>query len=517
MTTKQKILKQYFTNAHDIKNMMCELLGSVDGLSLLEPSVGHGAFFSGLIGTPKCIDAVDVDGDALKTVYEKFKHLNIDLHHCDFIRIFDNDLLSDSHKVAETTYDAVISNPPYGLYFELEYRRQLKKTYPDFYVRESYGLFFMLSLLRLKENGRYVFLLPDTFLSSVTHTPLRKFIMGHAAPTHIIRFPSSKFETVNFAYGNLCIIAGNKRESSSTDELFWSNIFDKNIALGKEEIENIVVSGLQLSQNISSGWSEASFSTQSDEISDWITLGELAECRTGIYTGDNEKFIGYDPEKVTRRINGHPIRWDCVNEEDLTEKEKEKGISSGKYYVPMIRGGHRQPFDQPSSAINWSEEAVEFYKNNKKSRLQNSKFYFKSGLSMPMVTTRRISAALMNNAVFDQGVVGIFPHQGEDIPSLLIYLNSTEASRRMKEITNGSANNSANYIKRLPVPKFTNEQYKRAEEIYLEATKNKYLPLDICDEFVQSVIGATIPDMSEDQLVGLPNDVGILEINLRSN
>ena len=37
-----------------------------------------------------------------------------------------------------------------------------------------------------------------------------------------------------------------------------------------------------------------------------------------------------------------------------------------KSYVPFIRGGHREVFEKPSNAILWSEEAINFYKNNKK-------------------------------------------------------------------------------------------------------------------------------------------------------
>lgn len=484
---KKKILKQYFTDASDIKSLMCQLLGDVTDLSLLEPSVGHGSFLSGLIGNPRKIDAVDVDGEALEVTRERYGHLNLELHHKDFIRIFDGDLLSASDVISETLYDAVISNPPYGLYFDLDYRRQLKKKYPNFYVRESYGLFFMLSILRLKENGRYVFLIPDTFLTSVSHKPLREFIASVAAPSHIIRFPSKRFETVNFAYGNLCIIAGHRRKLEENHSTYWSDIFSDEQHLNIADVSESSVSAKMLIQEVSTGWSPGMLGDSQKDSSTHTVLGDLAECRTGIYTGDNERFIGFDPARVTRRINGHPIEWEEVRDDQLNAEEKESGIKGGKPYVPMIRGGHRQPFEQPSSAIHWSAESLSFYKTNKKARLQNADFYFRRGISVPMVSTRRISAAIMENAVFDQGVVGIFPKDEKDIPFLLIYLNSSVASRRIKEITNGSANNSANYLKRLPVPKLTDDQYKAAAEIYADARINKSLPQELCDSFISSI------------------------------
>jgi hypothetical protein len=484
---KQKILKQYFTDASEIKNLMCELLGDVTDFSILEPSVGHGSFLSGLLGVPRKIDAVDVDAEALEATQKKFGHMNVTLHHDDFIKIFDGDLFSEQHMICNTLYDAVISNPPYGLYFDLEYRRSLKKKYPNFYVRESYGLFFMLSILRLKENGRYVFLIPDTFLSSVSHKPLRDFISSEAGPTHIIRFPSKRFETVNFAYGNLCIIAGNRKPLTPGKSTFWSDVFQNEKLLTIESASESYIDATTLIEQISTGWNPGLLTEIKSDEASYTSLGEIAECRTGIYTGDNERFIGYDPARVTRRINGHPIQWSQVKNDALSAEEMITGVTTEKFYVPMIRGGHRKPFEEPSSAIDWSISAVDHYKTNKKARLQNASFYFKRGISVPMVSTRRISAAIMEGGVFDQGVVGIFPKDPKDLPFLLIYLNSTLASLKVKEITNGSANNSANYLKRLPVPKLTPAQQKTAEEIYNNALKNKSLPQEVCDKFIESL------------------------------
>jgi hypothetical protein len=484
---KKKILKQYFTDANDIKCLMCQLLGNVTGLSVLEPSVGYGAFLSGLIGSPIKIDAVDIDSDALEITKEKFGHLELTLHHKDFIKIFDNEIPDEVDAICKSYYDAVISNPPYGLYFDLEYRRQLKKKYPNFYVKESYGLFFMLAILRLKENGRYVFLVPDTFLTSISHKPLREFIIKNAAPSHIIRFPSKRFETVNFAYGNLCIIAGNRKKLEELDTVYWSDLFHNENSLNLKTVFQSSVAAKKIIQQVSTGWNSGMLGEDTKYFADHILLGDLAECRTGIYTGDNQRFIGFDPARVTRRINGHPIEWGQVKCEELTVEEMESGIKDGNDYVPLIRGGHRQPFEQPSSAVHWSVESVCFYKTNKKARLQNASYYFRRGISVPMVSTRRISAAIMENAVFDQGVVGVFPKAERDISFLLIYLNSSLASRRIKEITNGSANNSANYLKRLPVPKLTDEQYKAAAEIYENAKNNKSLPQEVCDDFIKAI------------------------------
>jgi hypothetical protein len=224
----------------------------------------------------------------------------------------------------------------------------------------------------------------------------------------------------------------------------------------------------------------------------WRPLGDLAECRTGIYTGDNQRFIGYNARRVTRRLNGHSIDWPAkVYYEQLSQAQRECGLDGERHYVPLIRGGHREPFESTAWAIDWRKAAIDFYRTDKKARLQNSTFYFREGLSVPMVTTKRISAAMMNNAVFDQGVVGVFPHRPSEIPALLLYLNSRVASEKMKRLVNGSANNSANYLKRLPVPPFSSEDIQHAAQLVEAAKGCGFLPQTVCDSFVADLCGYT--------------------------
>jgi adenine-specific DNA-methyltransferase len=102
-----------------------------------------------------------------------------------------------------------------------------------------------------------------------------------------------------------------------------------------------------------------------------------------------------------------------------------------------------------------------------------------------MVTTKRISAGTMCNAVFDQGVVGVFPNRPGDTPALLLYLNSSLASERMKTLVNGSANNSANYLKRLPIPHFSDAALKGATHLVRTAKEAGLLDPTVCDSFVK--------------------------------
>lgn len=479
-----KALKQHFTNASDLNKLMASLLGNVEDQLVLEPSIGQGVLLKNLIGSPKEVVGYDVDDQPFEKNKDiNAKNINVTFHHDSFIEAF-------LEKPLNGIYDSVIANPPYGLEFSTEYRKKLKQALPNLYVKESYGLFLYMSLKQLKNKGRYVFLIPDTFLTSHRHVAIRRFLFEEAKPSHIIRIPSKSFETINFKYGNLCVIAGCKENLKESDSIIWSEALD---GLTSDKIPEpfLSIPGKQFIKTIEQGWSKYSLVEQNTFVSEeWVALGEIAECKTGIYTGDNTTYIGFDPFLSKRKSNGHVIDWKKnVYTSELTDDEKLNGLKdTKKLYVPFIRGGHRDIFEKPSNAILWSEEAIRFYKENSKARFQNSSFYFKEGIAIPMVSSSRISASYITNSVFDQGVVGVFPKDRKNLECLVIYLNSSLASKLMKGLVNGSANNSANYIKKLPVPKFNDKALSKALEFFNKIQAANKLNYDEIDEFVQKYL-----------------------------
>ena len=107
--------------------------------------------------------------------------------------------------------------------------------------------------------------------------------------------------------------------------------------------------------------------------------------------------------------------------------------------------------------MNWSKEAVNHYKTDKKARFQNPQYYFKFGVGIPMISSSSITASLIENKLFDQSIVGIFPKEISFTYYLLAFFNSPTCNKLIRTI-NPSANNPANYIKKIPFVLPTNEQ-----------------------------------------------------------
>ena len=107
--------------------------------------------------------------------------------------------------------------------------------------------------------------------------------------------------------------------------------------------------------------------------------------------------------------------------------------------------------------MNWSKKAVSHYKTDKKARFQNPQYYFKFGIGVPMISSSSITASLIENKLFDQSIVGIFPIDKSITYYLLAFLNSPTCNKLIRTI-NPSANNPANYIKKIPFVLPSDEQ-----------------------------------------------------------
>jgi adenine-specific DNA-methyltransferase len=66
-----------------------------------------------------------------------------------------------------------------------------------------------------------------------------------------------------------------------------------------------------------------------------------------------------------------------------------------------------------------------------------------------MVSSRQVTVSLLEGRVFDQSIVGVFPHDLKLVSYLLAFFNSPTCNKLLRTI-NPSANNSANYVKKIP-------------------------------------------------------------------
>lgn len=498
MISENRIYQAYYTKSDPIVNYMVSLLSLTGSEKILEPCAGDGVFIDPIVKTfPDVqIDAFELNDNSYSNLLVKYSDFeNINIKKTDTLTDIDLQFLCSMGG----GYDAIIANPPYGAWRDQEERRKLKRSYNGFYAKESYSLFLYRCIEALNDNGKLVFIIPDTYLNLHMHKDIRKYILNHTKIKEISLFPSSYFPGVNFGYANLSIISLEKclnHKSNLENEFSIIKGFNKVEELGSNN-DNIQTFNLKQKDVLNSP--DYSFVTNGEKpIVNCLNLteskiGDICDCVTGFYSGNDKDFL-----KVRDKTIRNSKRYEAVNLDYVEfncDSSLVDGLTNGKEYVPIVKGGNRKYYKPDDWFMNWSSEKVDFFKSDKKARYQNSSYYFKKGIGIPMVSSSSITGALIENRLFDQSIVGIFPKDKTFLFYLLAFFNSPTCNKLIRTI-NSSTNNSSNYIKKIPFifpnDKIHSKVNKRIELILNDCkSKGEYdLELeDLNNEAIKSIYG----------------------------
>ncbi len=453
--------RSYYTKSQFITDYMIKQIDLKDEDLILEPSAGDGIFIDEILRHKSDIriEAYDLNSEAIDILKNKYSdNSNIKVINSDTLL----DVKLDKFVLSNGYFDKIIGNPPYGAWQDQEKRNYLKKKYAGFYVKESYTLFLLRCISLLKENGILSFIIPDTFMNLHMHNNVREYMLLNTKIKEILIFPSKFFPGVQYGYSKMCIITIQKT-------------IDKNIALNN----NIrIITDLKKPSDIDDITYNRDVSKYSVDIlnqkeifdsvnkaflikagegirnlinSSSLTLGDIANCVTGIYTGNNKKYFKVASDKVKNNLSKCPIiKENEINNDFLRIANIIEGIDASNTFIPVVKGSSDSYIRQNNWYIDWSKDAIDHYNTDKKARFQNPQFYFKKGIALPMIKSSKIKASLIENQVFDQSIVGIFPKEEKYLYFLLAFFNSDVFNSIINTI-NPTANNSANYVKKIPI------------------------------------------------------------------
>lgn len=464
-----KHLQPYYTTSPHIVRYMASMLDVRPAMHVMEPCAGEGALIDAVIShypdVAIQIDAFDINPDAIALLRKKYLHQS-------FVRVTERDILLDTElqwcAMSGGRYDRIIANPPFGAWQSPERRKQLKKLFPDFYVKDSYTLFLILALRLLREGGKMVFIIPDTFLSLTTHKHVRATLLQEAKISEIVLFPSSFFPNISFGYANLCLITIEK-----CDDQHHCMANSVRIIQGLRTVNDLselarferlypqhMKSQEYSQQELYANSEHRIFCAEDTRVHRYFqgtrqfSVSDIADCVTGFYSGNDKLFLRRSPD--CQKGN----RYEAVEEYNtITEQEQQEqidtimnGFDGQRHFLPFVKGGNTRYHKPTMWYMNWSKQAIQEYRTSKKARLQNTSYYFREGLAVPMVSSSSITAALLQKRLFDQSIVGVFLHQGslEMLRYLLAFFNSPVCNILIRAI-NRTANNSANYIKQIPL------------------------------------------------------------------
>lgn len=464
-----KVYQSYYTESADIVRYMVANLDVTDGCVILEPCAGNGVFIDAILSEKMSIslEAYEMNDDAVKLLRKKYSgQPHITIHQSD--TLLDQNLL---YRIdTNVGFDRIIANPPYGAFQDLSKRKTLKKIYGELYVKDSYAVFLYQALKLLNVNGRLVFIMPDTYMSLNLHRKLRELLVNTVCIESICLFPSKFFPGVNFGYSKLSILTAYK-------PLTPSAIDDNTIKITNgyrsvKELNNgegtttIHISQKQVKENRNYSILVTHMHFMTNLLRTHLTtLQDVSDCVTGFYSGDDKKYI-----RRRSDINRGKGRYAEIDESQIFTQSGPvdvTGIDLEKFYIPFVKGGNSRFYKPNEWFINWSREAVIEYHNSPKARFQNSRYYFKQGIAIPMVSSTSITSSLLDNRLFDQSIVGVFPYEDSMLYFILGLFNSSIGNSLVRLI-NPTANNSANYLKLVPIVLPCKETHNQIDSVVIK-------------------------------------------------
>lgn len=454
MSENDKKYQAYYTNSAEIVNYMISKLDLKGTETILEPAAGEGVFIDYIIHSyPEVtIDAFEFNRNTYEFIKEKYQgNKRINTFHED--TLLSSHLLNIPPNIGH--YDAIIANPPYGAWRSIEERKDIKNLYTGMYTKESYSLFLYRCIKSLKNGGKLSFIIPDTYLNLHMHSDIRKFILRETKISEIALFPSSFFPSVNFGYANLSIISLEKTPDINinlNNELTIISEYKSVNELGDKSAKHLTHIKIKQGEVLKSH--SSSFLLNSNKAiincinSSKINIGDICDCVTGFYSGCDKEFLQVKNIEI-RNAKRYRIVDESLVKYNSSIADRNGIIDDNKEFIPIVKGGNQKYLKPSVWFMHWTKSKVDFYKKDKKSRFQNSEYYFKNGLAVPMISSSSITASLIENRLIDQSIVGVYPKSNKYLYYLLAFFNSPTCNELIRTI-NSSANNSANYIKKIP-------------------------------------------------------------------
>jgi type II restriction/modification system DNA methylase subunit YeeA len=338
------------------------------------------------IGSLINIEEYDLEflNERLKTIEKKESNL-FELERKDRILPLFRNLIKQA-TIMNKKYDVFVTNPPYAG------RRYLTKEIID-YIDENYkdvksdlfSSFIEYSFDATKDNGQIGFMTPYVWMFITSYEKLREKIIDDRNISSLIQLEYSGFDGATVP---ICTFTLRNYNSGTSGEYVRLSDFrgaENQPIKTKKAVQNPNVSYRYTfnQKNFSKipGSQIAYWVSQSiAEIFSESKLGEIADVKVGLQTGDNNRFL-----RLWFEVSDKNIKFNA--------KTREEAKNSKLKWFPYNKGGDfRKWYGNNDFIVNWYNDGYQirnFYNANGKlrSRPQNMNYYF-----MESVTWSKISS-----------------------------------------------------------------------------------------------------------------------------
>lgn len=396
-----------------------------------------------------------------------------------------NDAISFLEIIANK-YDVVVANPPYtdSSDFGTELKAFIEENYrcPLKFNTNLYACFIKRCCELAGDDGKVGMVNPPTFMYIKTFEDLRKYMLTE---THISLFVEwgylgmfSSFARVDSA---MFILDKDNRKGESTfiklNDLYEMKRKDvlfkayEDLCNGQPNDRVYTLPQSKL-KDIKSYPFIYWISDEFREKFGGQSLNDVADPKVGINSGGNERYVRF--------------HWEVQNLDE---------------WIQYSKGGpYNKWFGNFWVRINWKNNGKEI-KENPKSILRSSEFFFKEGITYSASGSKGVSFRyLPPGGIADVGGSCIFPHNSENLFSLLAVLNSP-LIRYISDCLNPTVNIQVGDMQRFPIA-MANDDMK----LSLLAIQNRDIKKYLCSfslielDYKESPISTSV-----DVIIGISN------------
>jgi len=324
---------------------------------ILDPCVGPGIFVETLINAG--VDRNQIHAFDIDPTYEPIiENLGVCFKNLDNLLSITPEFYGE--------FDFIVGNPPYlnkASSYVRKNRTELKKIYGKINAHETYSMFIVNGIWRLKEGGKLGFITSDSFLTLNTHSKLRTFILNNCVINEILLAPINLFDKQNVSTYPVILIL--TKCSKDDNEQVRDNNIMKIIPRIKSEDEYWkppIITEIKQKMYKSLPFN-IFFVDAEDQILDLFENAPKLELfikgYIGMHTHDNKKFIAAIEDTELANIFRKNSR--NKNKNDKLKVISKIDLESGRWKPYLKRGGGDQYYRPVMEALDWKQESIPIY------------------------------------------------------------------------------------------------------------------------------------------------------------
>lgn len=332
-----------------------------------------------------------------------------------------------------SSFDIIITNPPWGARFSPAEKKLLKQAYPKLQTAESFAICLYNAFKFLKPTGQLYFFLPEAFLNVKAHTQIRKFILEQPGRLEITPL-GSVFKGV---FSKTILLHFDRAGDDEKERKLKTKLNQQ----GEQKQPEFIL----LSQNLLFIQSDFSFlladSKDDEELLNHlyehphITLKDNAKFFLGIVTGDNDKYISTNPEKFSNPL-------------------------------PVYRGKNVRPFVLVPSA---PPEYIDFIPQSFQQCVASETFNQKK-IIYRFISDRPVCAISTSAEIILNSANAFIPACNYPWETIVSLFNS-ELYAKVYKLRFNSVKILRSHLEQLPLPLLTKEQHEQIKSLYDQIQK----------------------------------------------